>query len=47
MLVMGDIEGKRDEYRAKVKELGGEVSDDDDDEDEEEDEDEEVNDDVD
>lgn len=31
LLVMGDIEAKRDEYRARVKELGGEVSDDDED----------------
>lgn len=44
LLVMGDIEAKRDGYRAKVKELGGEVSDGDEDdedgEDEEDDEDE-------
>lgn len=47
LLVMGDIESKRDEYRTKVKELGGEVSeDDDDDDDEDEDEDEEDEDDV-
>ena len=39
LLVMGDIEAKRDAYREKVKTLGGEVSEDDDDgEDEEEDE---------
>ena len=41
LLVMGDIEAKRDAYRAKVKELGGEVSDDEDDEEGDEDEDEE------
>nr|POE68849.1 intracellular protein transport protein uso1 [Quercus suber] len=29
LLVMGDIETKRDEYRAKIKSLGGEVSEDD------------------
>ena len=41
LLVMGDIETKRDIYRKKVKELGGEVSEDDDeDEDGDEDEDE-------
>ena len=48
LLVMGDIESKRDEYRRKVKELGGEVSDDDEDgEDEEDDEEEEGGSDVD
>ncbi|SMQ45365.1 unnamed protein product [Zymoseptoria tritici ST99CH_3D1] len=41
LLVLGDIESKRDEYKAKVKELGGEVTDDDEDDDEDEDEDEE------
>lgn len=41
LLVLGDIESKRDEYKSKVKELGGEITDDDeDDEDEDEDEDE-------
>ena len=40
LLVMGDIETKRDEYKAKIKELGGEITDDED-EDEEEDEEEE------
>lgn len=38
LLVIGDIEAKRDQYKAKLKELGGEVSEEDDDEDEEEDE---------
>lgn len=38
MLIIEDIEKKRDEYKGKVRELGGEVSeDDDDDEDEDED----------
>lgn len=40
LLVLGDIESKRDQYKSKVKELGGEVTDDDEDEDDEEDEDE-------
>ncbi|WPG99985.1 Hypothetical protein R9X50_00280900 [Acrodontium crateriforme] len=40
LLVMGDIESKRDEYKAKIEELGGEVTDEDDDDDEDEDEDE-------
>jgi intracellular protein transport protein USO1 len=45
LLVMGDIEAKRDGYRAKVKDLGGEVTEDEesedgDEEDEDEDEDE-------
>lgn len=40
LLVLGEIEAKRDEYKGRVKELGGEVSEDEDD-DEEEDEDEE------
>lgn len=35
LLVMGDIETKRDGYRAKVKEMGGEVTEDEDEEDEE------------
>lgn len=38
LLVMGDIEAKRDEYRGKVKTLGGEVSEDDEDDEEEEEE---------
>ncbi|KAI7209530.1 hypothetical protein KC333_g8680 [Hortaea werneckii] len=42
LLVMGDIEAKRDGYRSKIREMGGEVSEeeesDDDDEDEEEEE---------
>lgn len=38
LLVMSDIEAKRDEYRAKVKELGGEVSADEDEDGDEEDE---------
>lgn len=38
LLVMGDIEAKRDEYKAKIKALGGEVSEDEDEEDDEEDE---------
>ncbi|KAF2163651.1 hypothetical protein M409DRAFT_68268 [Zasmidium cellare ATCC 36951] len=46
LLVMGDIEAKRDEYKAKIKELGGDVTDDDEDEDEDE-EDEDGEDDVD
>ena len=46
LLVMGDIEAKRDHYRAKIKELGGEVSEDED-EDEDEDGDEEEDSDVD
>ncbi|KAK5174919.1 Vesicle-mediated ER to Golgi transport protein [Saxophila tyrrhenica] len=41
LLVMGDIETKRDEYRVKLKEMGGEVTDDEEDEDEEEGDDEE------
>lgn len=45
LLVLSEIEGKRDEYKAKIKELGGEVTDDD--EEEEEDEDEDHNSDVD
>lgn len=36
LLVMGDIETKRDEYRAKTKALGGEVSDEEDDEEDDE-----------
>lgn len=36
LLVMGDIEAKRDEYRGKLKALGGEVSEEDSDEEEEE-----------
>jgi len=36
LLVMGDIEAKRDLYREKVKELGGEVTEDEDDDEEEE-----------
>ena len=39
LLVMGDIEAKRDQYREKVKELGGEVSEDDEDGEGEEDDD--------
>nr|POE62996.1 intracellular protein transport protein uso1 [Quercus suber] len=34
LLVMGDIEAKRDEYRDKIKSLGGEVSEDEDEDDE-------------
>jgi hypothetical protein len=34
LLVLGDIESKRDEYKGKVKELGGEVTDEEDEEDE-------------
>ncbi|RMY71227.1 hypothetical protein D0863_05292 [Hortaea werneckii] len=42
LLVMGDIEAKRDGYRSKIREMGGEVSEEEDDEsDEDEDEDEE------
>lgn len=41
LLVLGDIEAKRDEYKSKVKELGGEVTDDDEEDDEDEDEDDE------
>ncbi|KAK5125954.1 hypothetical protein LTR85_011309 [Meristemomyces frigidus] len=37
LLVMGDIEAKRDEYRAKIKELGGEVTEDEDEDDDEDD----------
>ncbi|RMY75293.1 hypothetical protein D0863_02682 [Hortaea werneckii] len=41
LLVMGDIEAKRDGYRSKIREMGGEVSEEEEDEDEsEEDEDE-------
>lgn len=40
LLVLGDIESKRDEYKAKVKELGGEVTEDEDDEDDEDEDDE-------
>jgi len=36
LMVLGDLEDKVGEYRGKVKELGGEVSDDEDDEDGEE-----------
>jgi hypothetical protein len=38
LLVLADIESKRDEYKAKVKGLGGEVTDDEDEEDDDEDE---------
>ncbi|RMY23159.1 hypothetical protein D0866_11743 [Hortaea werneckii] len=42
LLVMGDIEAKRDGYRSKIREMGGEVSEEEDDEsDDDEDEDEE------
>lgn len=49
LLVMGDIEAKRDEYREKIRSLGGEVTDEEEDEDEDsdEEEDEEEEDDVD
>jgi hypothetical protein len=40
LLVMGDIESKREEYKTKIKELGGEVSEDDEDDDDEDDDDE-------
>ncbi|GIZ42136.1 hypothetical protein CKM354_000541500 [Cercospora kikuchii] len=40
LLVMGDIEAKRDEYKEKIKSLGGEVTDEESDEDDDEDEDE-------
>lgn len=40
LLVMGDIEAQRDQYKAKIKELGGEVTDDEEDEEGEEQEDE-------
>lgn len=36
LLVLGEIEAKRDEYKEKVRELGGEVSEDEDDEDDDE-----------
>ncbi|CZT20773.1 uncharacterized protein RCC_06631 [Ramularia collo-cygni] len=36
LLVLSDIESKRDEYKSKVKELGGEVTEDEDEEDDEE-----------
>ncbi|KAK3648972.1 Vesicle-mediated ER to Golgi transport protein [Elasticomyces elasticus] len=41
LLLMGDIEAKRDGYRDRLKELGGEVTEDEEDEDEEDEEDEE------
>lgn len=37
LLVLGEIEGKRDEYKAKVKELGGQVTEDEDEDEEDED----------
>ncbi|USW53579.1 hypothetical protein Slin15195_G068980 [Septoria linicola] len=40
LLVMGDIEARRDEYKEKIKKLGGEVTEDEDSDDEEDDEDE-------
>ncbi|GAB7366147.1 hypothetical protein MBLNU230_g7709t1 [Neophaeotheca triangularis] len=36
LLVMGDLEAKRDEYRGKVKKLGGDVSEDEDEDDDDE-----------
>ena len=39
LLVMGDIEAKRDSYREKVKQLGGEVTEDEEDGEEEDEED--------
>ncbi|KAM3425290.1 hypothetical protein BST61_g7237 [Cercospora zeina] len=39
LLVMGDIEAKRDEYKEKIKELGGEVTEDEDESEEEDDDD--------
>ena len=41
LLLMGDLEAKRDAYREKVKELGGSVSEEDDEEDDDEEEEEE------
>ncbi|KAI7575736.1 hypothetical protein KC316_g10957, partial [Hortaea werneckii] len=40
LLVMGDIEAKRDGYRSKIREMGGEVSEEEDDDESDDDEDE-------
>lgn len=42
LMVMSDLEGKRDEYKQKLKELGAEVSEDEDDDEDDDDEDEEA-----